>query len=110
MTRTTKGKRATAAATRSPANPKAAAGTSSAARTAMTTGVTFDMRTILSGQYNASASASCRCDAGAPSNRKRQLAPSYHEGIDLYLLCVLFEVRTNAWGLSDSGSQQRKIF
>ena len=41
------GHRATLAATRSAANPNAAAGTNSAIRTAITTGVAFDIRTIL---------------------------------------------------------------
>src|ERR1039458_47663 len=40
------GHRATLAATRSAANPNAAAGTNSAIRTAITTGVAFDIRTI----------------------------------------------------------------
>ena len=64
------GQRATAVATRSAANPKEAAGANSAIRTAITTGVAFDIRTILSGQYNRPASASCRCNAVAPSSRE----------------------------------------
>jgi len=61
-----------ACATRSAANPNRAAGTSSTIKTEITTGVTFDMRTILSGRDNCPANGS-KCNAGAPSNDKRQL-------------------------------------